>query len=143
MAVKLLIPVFVLVIWTNIVLVWMGHKRFGAMKKAGIRVSAIPGGRGQDLNKVLDAKINWPAHNYTHLMEQPTVFYATVISLAVMGQGHVVNIALAWAYVLLRIVHSVWQIKVNTIPVRATIFLLSTLCLLALAIHGLIGAVAA
>jgi hypothetical protein len=36
-------------------------------------------------------------------MEQPTIFYPLVISLALMGQGEGQNLYVAWAYILLAI----------------------------------------
>lgn len=143
MAVKLLAPVFALVIWSLVMLVWMAAKRTPALLRLKLTPEQARGGRGSDLDKLLPREANWPAHNYVHLMEQPTIFYATVLGLAVLGQGHALNIALAWSYVGIRIAHSIWQAKVNSIPVRAGLFFLSTLALLALAIHGLIGALAA
>jgi hypothetical protein len=71
-----------------------------------------------------------------HLMEQPTLFYAIAITLALMGMGTGINLWLAWAYVGLRIVHSIVQSTINVVPVRFTIFALSTLCLLGLTIHA-------
>jgi hypothetical protein len=68
-------------------------------------------------------------------MEQPTIFYPTVVIIALMGPN-AGTIAIAWAYVGLRILHSLWQATVNTIPVRFTLFLLSTICLILLAIHA-------
>lgn len=68
-------------------------------------------------------------------MEQPTLFYAVVVLLTLAGQGDGLNAQLAWAYVGIRIAHSVWQALVNTIPVRFGLFILSTLCLFALSIH--------
>lgn len=128
-------PAAVLVLWSLIMLFWMAGTRFPAMGKTGMDLKAAPpGGRGSDLEAVLPANVNWKSHNYTHLMEQPTLFYAVVAILALAGQGGGVTTALAWAYVLLRISHSLWQALVNTIPVRFTLFLLSTLCLFALAI---------
>ena len=75
------------------------------------------------------------SHNYAHLMEQPTIFYPTVVILAVMGAG-AIDVALAWAYVAIRIVHSLWQATVNRIPVRFTLFLIATVCLLVLAVRA-------
>ena len=134
----ILAPAAVLVLWTLIMLIWMAATRFSAISTAGIDLSkAPPGGRGQDLDKVLPPSVNWKAHNYTHLMEQPTIFYATVAILALTGQGTGLNAQLAWAYTGLRIVHSIWQATVNTImPVRFGLFILSTLCLMALAINA-------
>ncbi len=128
-------PASVLVLWSVIMLFWMAGTRLPAMAKTGMDTkTAPPGGRGADLEAVLPANVNWKSHNYTHLMEQPTLFYAVVAILALAGQGGGVATALAWGYVVLRIAHSLWQALVNTIPVRFTLFLLSTLCLLGLSL---------
>lgn len=143
MSASLVQPVFVLVLWSLVVLFWMVAKRAPAMMKASIPKEDMIGGRGQDLDRILPKQINWPAHNYMHLMEQPTLFYATVLALAVMGHATSLTVALAWTYVGLRIVHSLWQILVNTIPMRASLFFLSTLVLIALAVDGAIAAFSA
>ena len=139
MQAQMLAPAAVLVLWSLIMLLWVSFTRFPAMNKAGMTAgNATPGGRGADLEKVLPANVNWKSHNYTHLMEQPTIFYPTVVILAVMGAG-AIDVALAWAYVLIRIVHSLWQALVNRLPVRITLFTLSTLCLLVLAIRAVMA----
>ncbi|MBB5986357.1 MAPEG family protein [Sphingobium lignivorans] len=140
MSTNLIPPVLTLVIWSLIMLIWMATLRMPALARLKIPPHQARGGRGQDLDRVLPREINWPAHNYAHLMEQPTIFYATVLALAVLGQGSPLNVGLAWAYVALRVVHSIWQATVNTIPVRAGLFFLSSLLLLVLAANGLLGA---
>ena len=85
---------------------------------------------------MMPQKVNWKSHNYTHLMEQPTIFYAAVVILALTGDGSGINVGFAWAYVAIRIVHSIWQATVNIIAVRITLFTLSTLCLWVLAINA-------
>lgn len=138
MQAQILAPAAVLVVWSLIMCFWVAGVRLPAMKKAGIDMGNRPGGRGQDLEGVLEPKVNWPAHNYAHLMEQPTVFYPTVLILAVMGAG-AVDVALAWAYVALRISHSIWQATVNKVPVRFLLFMFSTFALLALAIRAVMA----
>lgn len=135
MQAQLLAPAAVLVVWSIIMLFWTAGVRLPALKRAGIDLGARPGGRGQDLEGQLDPRSNWPAHNYAHLMEQPTVFYPTVVIIAMMGPG-AIDIALAWAYVAVRIIHSIWQANVNTVPVRFALFMLATFALLALAIRA-------
>ncbi len=141
MQAQMLAPAAVLVLWSLIVLFWMAGTRLPAISKsAGGLKDAKPGGRGVDLEGVLPDKVNWKAHNYAHLMEQPTIFYPTVLILALMGAGQV-DVVLAWAYVALRIVHSVYQATINVVGVRFLIFLVSTLCLLALAVRAVIATV--
>lgn len=136
----ILAPAAVLVLWSLVVLIWLAVARFGGVKsvpKEKLRELPRVGGRGADIEKVLPPQANWVSHNYTHLMEQPTLFYATVLILAVVGEGTGLNLMLAWAYTLFRIAHSLWQILSNTIPVRFGLFIASTACLIALAINAL------
>jgi hypothetical protein len=140
MQAQILAPAAVLAVWSLVMLFWIIPARFGAVAKLADK-SALPtkaGVRGNDLEGVLPDKANWPAHNYAHLMEQPTVFYPVVMILAVMGAG-AVDVALAWAYVGLRIVHSIWQATVNKVPVRFLLFIASTFALLALAIRAAVA----
>ncbi len=137
----ILAPAAVLVVWTLIILAWMALTRFPAMAKAGIDLSQNIGGRGQDIEPNIPDRVNWKSHNYTHLMEQPTIFYAAVFIIALTGTGDVwLNVWLAWAYVGLRIAHSLVQVLWNRVVVRFALFLLSTLALLGLALHGLAAA---
>lgn len=135
----ILAPAAVLVLWTCIMVGWLAYARLSAVKKSGADLSkSPPGGRGQDIDPMLPESARWPSHNYTHLLEQPTIFYAVVLILAVGGGVTRTTVGLAWAYAALRIVHSLWQVLVNTIPVRFTLFLLSTVCLVALAVLAVI-----
>ncbi|ABC63034.1 MAPEG family protein [Erythrobacter litoralis] len=136
MQAQMLAPAAVLVLWSIIMLFWMAGTRLPAISKSGSGLGdAKPGGRGQDLEGVIPDKINWKAHNYAHLMEQPTIFYPTVVILAIMGAG-AMDVLAAWIYVALRIVHSVYQATVNVVKVRFLIFLLATIALTILAIRA-------
>ena len=129
-------PAIVLVLWSLVMLGWLALARLPAMAKAGLDLSNAVGSRGANLEGVLPDKVNWKSHNYTHLMEQPTVFYAAVVILALAGCGTGINLTLAWAYTALRVVHSLWQGTVNKLPVRMFLFAVSSLCLAALAINA-------
>ena len=137
MSAPILAPAAVLVLWSVVMLYWMAGTRIPAMGKSGADLkSEKPGGRGVDLEGVLPDTVNWKGHNYTHLMEQPTLFYAAIAILALAGAGDGVNVQLAWGYTGLRIAHSLWQSLVNTIPVRFALFIASSLCLTVLAINA-------
>ena len=136
MQAQMLAPGAVLIVWSIIMLMWTAGTRFPAMAKSGMDLkNAKPGGRGQDLEGAIPDKVNWKSHNYSHLMEQPTIFYPTVIILAMMGAG-AIDVLLAWIYVGLRIVHSLWQALVNVVALRFLRFILSTLALAALAVRA-------
>jgi hypothetical protein len=130
-------PAAVLILWSLVVLLWLVITRFTGFDQAGIDISDAPSGsRYADVEKDMPAKANWVSHNYTHLMEQPTIFYAVVIILALAGDSSSASIALAWAYTGIRITHSLWQGLVNIVTVRVVLFTLSTFCLLALAVRA-------
>jgi hypothetical protein len=129
-------PVLALIAWSLVMLVWMVVARMPAMKKAGIDVNTAKGGHPGALDGVLEAKAQWPAHNYMHLMEQPTLFYAVCFVLALQGGGGGWNTTLAWAYVGLRVLHSIVQATFNRIIIRFMLFALSTLVLVALTLHS-------
>lgn len=131
----ILAPAIVLVLWSLFMLAWLAASRLPALTRAGIDLRSIIGGRGVDLEGVIPDSVNWKSHNYTHLMEQPTLFYATVVILALAGAGEGINLLLAWAYVALRIVHSLVQALWNRVVVRFTLFGAATLALLILAIN--------
>ncbi len=124
-------PVLALALWSLIMLGWMVARRFPAMKAKGVKLAGMRGGRGQDLERVTDdPSIHWPAHNYTHLMEQPTLFYAVALALFVMGAGSGWSAWLAWAYVGVRVAHSIVQSTSNIVSVRFAFFAASTLVLI-------------
>jgi len=138
----ILAPAAVLALWTLIVLFWMMARRLPAFANARDELKKVArGGRYVDIEKSMPERVNWVSHNYTHLMEQPTVFYAVIAILAIAGDTSGINLALAWGYTGLRIAHSLWQGLVNIVRVRALLFLLSTLCLVGLALSAVVNTI--
>jgi hypothetical protein len=135
----ILLPVAALVAWSLVMMAWMVAARLPAMRAKGIDLRTAVGGRPGVLDGVIDDKAQWKAHNYLHLMEQPTLFYAITLVLAMIGEGDGLNAHLAWVYVALRFVHSLVQATVNIIRYRFVLFALSSLVLVALTVHALIA----
>lgn len=137
MGAAILQPLVVLMIWTMVMWVWMYATRIPAMSRvAELDTKTLTGGTGKDLDAVLPPNVQWKAHNYNHLHEAPTVFYAVGLLLAIVGQGDGMNALLAWIYVGLRIIHSIVQITSNKVIVRFVLFALSSLVLMALILHA-------
>ncbi|MGN6848901.1 MAG: MAPEG family protein [Sphingomicrobium sp.] len=134
----LLAPIVALVAWTLIVQIWMYATRLPAMRRKGISLKGRVGSKGGDLDGVLDPQVQWKAHNYNHLLEQPTIFYAIVIALILMGFDAPINVYLAWGYVAFRILHSLVQATVNLVMYRFLLFIAGSLCLLGLTTHAAI-----
>ena len=132
-------PIAVLAAWTMVMWIWMYATRLPAMGRAGIdaknMVGSTPGGLREDLIAKGEVKASWVADNYNHLHEAPTVFYAVSIVLALIGQGDGLNATIAWAYVGLRIAHSLLQVLSNRVIIRFMLFALSSLALMMLVVH--------
>jgi hypothetical protein len=138
---EILKPVAVLAAWTMVMWVWMYATRIPAIDKLPKtdEPGADQGWTSAKLEALLDPKIQWKAHNYNHLHEAPTVFYAVALALAMLGQGDGINLQIAWVYVALRIIHSVFQATVNKVMPRFALFAASSLALMALVLHLLIA----
>ena len=137
---EILQPVVILAAWTMVMWLWMYATRIPAMNRAGIDGVNMTASTGKSLRDDLVAKgehrTSWIADNYNHLHEAPTVFYAVAVTLAIVGWGDGLNANIAWAYVGLRIAHSIVQALWNRVIVRFALFILSTLCLIALVLHA-------
>jgi hypothetical protein len=133
---EFLTPVLVLVAWTLVMWIWMYATRIPAMKAAGIdpQEAAYPGTWVHRLRP----GVRSVADNYNHLHEQPTIFYALMFFAALTGGADATAFNLAWAYVALRIVHSLVQATFNRVMVRFGIFALATLTLMVMAVRELL-----
>lgn len=140
MTAEILKPVAILALWTMVMWVWMYITRIPAMNAAKVDPDELVKQGGKSLDELLPAKAQWKAQNYNHLHEAPTVFYAVALALALMGEGNGLNATLAWAYVGLRIVHSIFQATINKVMIRFLIFALSSLVLMALVLHTVMAA---
>jgi hypothetical protein len=134
----LLGPIVALVAWTLIIQIWMYATRLPAMRRAGITFKGRVGTRGGALEGKIPDPVNWKAHNYNHLLEQPTIFYAIAVALILMGFDVAINVYLAWAYVGFRIAHSLVQATVNIVFYRFLLFIGGSLCLIGLTTHAAI-----
>lgn len=129
-------PVVALVAWSLAMMAWMYAARFPAMRRKGISLKGRVGSKTGTLDGVVEDQAQWKAHNYNHLMEQPTLFYAIALTLALLGHGGGWNLCLAWGYVGLRIAHSLVQATKNVVLWRFYLFIAASVCLAALTLHA-------
>ena len=130
----ILAPVVILVGWTMVMWAWMYATRIPAIQAAKMRLDPLAP-RGEQM-AMLPPRVRWKADNYNHLMEQPTLFYAIALTLAVTGSGDGWALWLAWTYVGMRVVHSLVQATWNKIEVRFSLFFLSSLVLIAMTVRA-------
>lgn len=126
----LLGPLVALVAWTLVIWIWMYATRLPAIRAARMRLDPNAP-RGQQMS-TLPPSVRWKADNYNHLMEQPTIYYAIVLALVLLGDSRESTLWMAWAYTGLRVLHSLVQVLINKIEVRFVLFFLSTVPLFGL-----------
>jgi hypothetical protein len=133
---SILTPMLVLVSWSLFMWMWMYATRIPAMKAADIdpQAAVMPGSLD-----VLPQKVRQVANNYNHLHEQPTVFYALLVYCHLAGTADMLMIQLAWAYVVIRVLHSLTQATFNKVMVRFLLFVLSNLTLIWMAVRNLMS----
>jgi hypothetical protein len=132
-------PVVALAAWTMVMWLWLYITRIPAMNNAKLSDAELSTLNQGKLDALLPPQVQWKAYNYNHLHEAPTVFYAIAIVLAIVGQGDGLSAWLAWAYVALRVIHSLVQATVNKVMVRFAVFMLSSLMLIALIVQAAIA----
>ena len=130
----ILSPLIVLVLWTFAMCIWLYATRIPALKK--YKIVYDPHRPSEDFHAQLPAEVRWKADNYHNLLEQPTVFYAVVLTLVFLNAGSGLNTGLAWVYVSLRIAHSLVQAIINNVMIRFTLFAAASLVLLVMTIRA-------
>lgn len=131
---SLFAPVIALVLWCALIWSWMYLTRIPAILKSRMVLNPMAP-RGEQM-ATLPPPVRWKADNYNHLLEQPQLFYAVAITLALLGDVSTSSLALAWSYVVLRVVHSLVQTTFNHIQTRFAVFFVSSLVLWALTLRA-------
>jgi len=126
--------VIALVLWTFVMGVWLYATRIPAMKKH--QVIYDPQRPAEEFHAQLPADVRWKADNYNNLLEQPPLFYAVALTLAFLEAGSGFNAGLAWAYVALRIVHSLVQALINKVMIRFALYAAASIILLVMTISA-------
>ena len=132
-----LAPVLALIIWTLLIWVLMYARRIPAMQAAKIdpETAKSPDGKWKE---ALPLSVQASAHNYNHLLEQPTIFYALMFYVTLTAQMSAPIFYAAWAYVALRVLHSFIQVSSGKVMLRFAVFTLSTLVLISMVVLMLI-----
>src|SRR6185295_4329784 len=133
----ILAPLIALVLWSFVMWAWLYATRIPAIVKN--RIVFDPHRPAAEFHAQLPAHVRWKADNYNHLMEQPTLFYAVVLTLALLDAGRGLNTYLAWLYVALRIAHSLVQATINAIMPRFALFMAASVVLLTMSVRAAVG----
>lgn len=125
-------PVLALILWTLVVFLWLYARRIPVLIKVNLDKYKT---KVKFNTLVLNDKAVAVADNYNHLHESPTIFYALAIIIELSGKTDALFLNLAWIYVALRIIHSLWQINLGKVIVRFAIFTTSGIIMAIMAVR--------
>jgi hypothetical protein len=122
----ILLPLFVQVVLTFLVLFALGFRRYGAVKRNELRGS------------VGLRESNWPEparqaeYNYLNQFELPVLFYVLTVLVIITRKGDLLFVLLAWVFVVCRVLHAVVHLTSNSLTWRAPAFGVSAIVLFAM-----------
>ncbi len=101
--------------------------RHAAVRYAQRGVETDPAAPSPSDKPVLFDTVKWIGDNANHLLEQPILFYALCFAATLSGVDDGIFLIASWVYVVLRIVHSMWQSLINAVAVRFVLYIFFTL----------------
>ena len=132
-------PFFGLMILTIVVWIYMYYLRLSFIARNKIDPQSLA--TSEEVVGLIPANINTPSENLINLFELPVLFYATCLYLYVTLQVDISNLVLAYAFLVLRIGHSVIHCTYNKVMHRFYLYILSSMILWVFIILAFIGAV--
>jgi hypothetical protein len=124
---RMIFPVLAQIAWTFVVLVMMGRARAASVTAREVKIADIALG-----GDAWPPKVKAISNNYTNQFETPLLFYVLCAAAIYVGQTGWIAAALAWAFVALRVAHTLVHAGSNHVPTRFRVFLASTCVLIAL-----------
>lgn len=118
-------PVIALMLLTMVVWLYMYYLRISYTLKNNINAQDLSS--PEQCNVVLPDFINQPSNNLKNLFEAPIIFYVICICITITNNVNDSFVYLAWAYVLLRIAHSLIHCTFNNVMSRFYAYFISSI----------------
>jgi hypothetical protein len=122
-----LLPVFVQVALTFLLLMWMGRSRIASLRAGDVKVRDIALGE-----RSWPTRIQQIANSYHNQFELPVLFYAIVALALITRKADLLFVVLSWVFVGSRLVHAVIHTTSNRVSQRFAVFLVGVIVLMAM-----------
>lgn len=134
----LALPMLAMMLLTFLVWLAMFARRVAHMNAKALDVEQLkaPG----DVDRLMSAKVQAPAHNLRNLVELPVLFYALCLYLTVFTQVDAFYVACAWVFVVFRYLHSLVHCTYNRVMHRFLVYLVSAVALWVMLLRAVFGA---
>ncbi|MDP5143029.1 MAPEG family protein [Rheinheimera baltica] len=124
----ILMPVFLQILLTSVVLVLMGRRRIRAAKNKEISVAAFKTMNLSGANEQVIAT----SRNFENQFQMPMLYLFSVLFTLQLGLADMGYVVMGAAFVLLRLVHTFVHIGSNNVRMRFNVFLLGCVVLWAI-----------
>jgi hypothetical protein len=121
----ILLPLFVEVLLTFGLMLWMGRARIGSVTTGQVKVRDIALGQS-----AWPERVQQVSNAYHNQFQMPVLFYVLTILAIVTRQADLLFVVMAWLFVLLRVGHAAVHVTSNRVSRRFFIFLAGTIVLL-------------
>lgn len=125
---NILHPLFALAAWTLLVLLLIPFVRVRSVRRREIAPNDFKYGE----SSAVPPAVSIPNRNYMNLLELPMLFYVVCVVLYITTGASRLAVFVAWAYVALRMVHSIIHLSYNHVLHRLAAFTLSNAALVSL-----------
>ena len=134
----LALPMLGMMVLTLLVWVYMFVQRvgFAQSNKLDIEQFKTPA----DVQTLVPADISGASNNFRNLFELPVIFYAVCLYLMASGQVDSFYANCAWAFLLLRCLHSLIHCSYNRVAHRFGVYILSALVLWVMVVRAFMAA---
>jgi len=123
----LLLPVFVQVALTFVLMFRMAYLRTGALRRKELRIGDIALGEPAWPPRVLQA-----SNAYRNQFELPVLFFVVAAFAMITSKVTLLIVILAWVFVVARLIHAYIHSNSNYVPNRFYAFALSAFALVAM-----------
>jgi hypothetical protein len=123
----ILLPVYVQVALTFILLLWMGSSRLGTLRSGEVKVKDIALGERNWPTRILQVQ-----NSYHNQFELPVLFYVLVVLALITRKADMLFVVMSWMFVASRLVHAAIHTTSNKVAWRFQAFAVGVLILAAM-----------
>ncbi|MFL5025486.1 MAG: MAPEG family protein [Microvirga sp.] len=123
----ILLPVYVQVALTFILLLWMGSSRLGSLRAGEVKVKDVALGERNWPSRILQVQ-----NAYHNQFELPVLFYVLVTLALFTRKADMLFVVMSWMFVTSRLVHAAIHTTSNKVALRFQAFVVGVLILAAM-----------
>ena len=135
---ELALPMLAMMVLTLLVWLYMFVVRVGFAQKNKLDIEQFK--TPADVQALIPGDESASSNNFKNLFELPVIFYALCLYLTVTLQVDSLYVNCAWAFVVLRVLHSLIHCSYNKVAHRFAVYILSSIALWVMVVRAFLSA---